>query len=101
MSAEIIIVPEAEEQLRQVHLWWLENMEGAPSMFLDEFESLTALLRDASSIGQPFRRATRPGIRRLYMPRSKYWIYYVHNSERSIVSILAVWSTRRGSAPRL
>ncbi len=101
MSAELVVVAEAEEQLRQLHVWWLNNVGTAPTAFLDEFENLTTLLRETPRIGHPFRRSTRPGVRRLYMRRSKHWLYYVYDQAHEVVYILAIWSAARGSDPPL
>jgi plasmid stabilization system protein ParE len=101
MSTTVIIIAEAEEQVRAIHRWWHENHGMEPRAFLDEFARATELLSAAPDIGQPFRRATRPGVRRLYLRRSQHWIYYVHVRTHALVSILAVWSTKRGAAPPL
>jgi len=42
-----------------------------------------------------------PGLRRLLLPRSRYHVCYVHDSENDEVAILAVWSAVRGRGPKL
>jgi plasmid stabilization system protein ParE len=38
-----------------------------------------------------------PGLRRLLMPKSRYYIYWTTHEE--VVEILAVWHTSRGQSP--
>lgn len=34
----VVVVDEAEEQLREIIKWWIENLTDAPTLVLDEFE---------------------------------------------------------------
>ncbi len=101
MTRHVVLVEEAQRQLQAIDRWWLEHRQAAPDLFLDELDQAIDLLSDLPDIGSPFRRTDLPGIRRLLLRRSKYWIYYFHDSRRSIVFILALWSTFRGSDPSL
>lgn len=101
MSFRVLLTPQAEEQLRAIDQWWQENRTAAPALFIDEFERVVDLLREMPGLGPRFRRATIPGVRRILLRRSGYWVYYVPDEPRSLVYVLAVWSGRRGSDPNL
>jgi plasmid stabilization system protein ParE len=101
VTRRVVLVEEAERQLNSVDRWWLTHRQAAPDLFLDELDQAIELLSELPDIGSPFRRANRPGVRRLLLRRSKYWVYYFHDQRRSIVYILALWSTYRGSDPTL
>ena len=101
MSFGVLLTPEAEEQLRATDEWWQENRTAAPDLFIDEFERVVELLREMPGLGPRFRRATIPGVRRILLRRSGYWVYYVPDESRSLVYVLAVWSGRRGTDPSL
>lgn len=101
MIAQVLLVPEAEEQIRAIERWWKDNAGSEPSAFLDELTTTIALLEEVSGIGSPFRRTKRRGVRRLHLRRSKQWLYYVHDRNRALVIILAIWSTARGQDPLL
>ncbi len=101
MTRHVVLVDEAEQQLKRIDRWWLAHRQASPDLFLDEFDQAIDLLSELPDIGSPFKRTNRPGIRRLLLRRSNYWVYYFHDRRRSIVYILAIWSTFRGSAPRL
>ncbi len=101
MTRRVVLVDEAEQQLKSIDHWWVAHRQASPDLFLDELDQAIDLLSDLPDIGSPFKRTDRPGIRRLLLRRSKYWIYYFHDRRRSIVFILALWSTFRGSNPSL
>ena len=101
MTRRVVLVAEAERQLKSIDRWWLTHRQASPDLFLDELDQTIELLSELPDIGSPFKRTDRPGIRRLLLRRSKYWVYYNHDQRRSIVFILAIWSTFRGSDPRL
>ncbi len=101
MNRPVVLVAEAEQQLKSIDRWWLANRQAAPDLFLDELAQAIDLLSEFPDIGSPFKRTDRPGIRRLLLRRSRYWVYYFHERGRSVVFILAIWSTFRGSDPPL
>jgi len=101
MRARVVIVAEAEQQLRDVDRWWVRNRQAAPDLFLNELDRAIDLLSETPEIGPRFHRTRRTGIRRLLLRRSKYWVYYLYDANRAIVYILAIWSTFRGSDPDL
>jgi plasmid stabilization system protein ParE len=101
MTCQIALVAEAERHLCEIDQWWQENRGAAPDLFLNEFQSALDLLEELPDIGPPYRHSKRPGIRRLLLTRSRYWVYYFHDRGRAIVYVLAIWSTFRGSDPEL
>jgi plasmid stabilization system protein ParE len=93
----VLLSAEAEEQLRRVDSWWQLNRRAAPD--LEEFEGAIGILEEMPEVGSRFQRATLPGVRRILLRRTGYWIYYVPDTSRSLVYVLAVWSAQRGSDP--
>ncbi len=101
MTRRVVLVDEAEQQLKTIDHWWLAHRRASPDLFLDELDQAIGLLSKLPDIGSPFKRTDRPGIRRLLLRRSKYWVYYFHHQHGPIVYVLAIWSTFRGSDPPL
>ncbi len=101
MTRRVVLVDEAEQQLKSIDRWWQANRQASPDLFLDELDQAIELLSELPDIGSPFKRTKRPGIRRLLLQRSKYWVYYFHDRRRSLIYILTLWSTFRGSDPSL
>ena len=101
MSFRVVVVVEAERQIRQVDDWWVENRGGSAELFLDELALIFELLAETPEIGRRFTKANQPGVRRILMRRTRHWVYYIPDLSRGIVYVLAVWSTYRGSDPTL
>lgn len=58
-------------------------------------------LGSAPETGVEFDAATKPGIRRLLLERSRYHVYYTSDAASGVVVVLAVWSAVRGRRPPL
>jgi hypothetical protein len=48
MSCTLVLVEQAEQQLRGIDEWWRANHGGPPDLFLDELERAMRLLRFSS-----------------------------------------------------
>src|SRR5262245_26911106 len=101
MTAKVIIGEEAEEDILNIGTWWWENRPAAPSLFAEELEAAIHLIAEHPDIGEIFADARRPGIRRSLLPRSKHWLYYVHDEPRTLVWVLRVWGAVREQPPVL
>jgi len=101
MSYRILLTPPAEEQLRAASSWWQENRLASPGLLVEELDRAIEMLRELPGLGARFHRGTIPGVRRVLLRRSGYWVYYLPDEARAVVYVLAVWSGRRGTAPRL
>ena len=91
----VVVVDDAEEQLGEIHEWWVVNRTSAPTLVLDEFERCVSLLESSPDIGTRFHRSRVPGVRRLVMAKTKHYVYYVHDEANSVVYIIAVGERRR------
>lgn len=99
--AVVVVVDEAEDQLREIVDWWSMNRPAASRLPLDEFERCIALLAARPAIGAPWLRSDLPGVRRLLMHGTRWFLYYLHDAAHDVVYVLAVWGAPRGSAPML
>jgi plasmid stabilization system protein ParE len=99
VTRRIRIGPRAQAQIEQASDWWFEHRPAAPDLFDEELARAIATIREMPGAGQPVAHATRPGIRRLFMGRIRYHLYYLASDE--YVDVLALWHTARGSQPVL
>ncbi len=97
----VFIVDEAEQQLREIAAWWRENRSAAGSLVHDELERCIALIESSPDAGLRFHRTAVPGVRRLVMPRTKHFVYYIHDEPNAVVYIIAIWGAPKGGAPEL
>jgi plasmid stabilization system protein ParE len=96
----VVVVIEAEDQLREIDEWWSTNRRDASTLVVDEFERCMTLLESSPDIGTGFRRTTIPGVRRLIM-KTRHVVYYVHDTDHAIVYVIAVWGGPKGRHPIL
>lgn len=52
-------------------------------------------------MGESIPHSRLPGVRRLYLGRLQYHLYYVASRESETVEVLALWHASRGRGPEL
>ena len=85
MNYQVVLVEEAEEQLRRAVQWWQANKQGTQTILVDEFEQAVCLLEEMPGIGPRFEGASIPRIRRLLLRRSNHWVYYAVDPSHPVV----------------
>jgi plasmid stabilization system protein ParE len=89
----------AESQIRVAADWWLENRPKAPEAFSEEIERAFDLVRALPSVGEPVAHPKLRGVRRVFLGRIRYYLYYQASPATEIVEVLAVWHASRGKGP--
>ena len=96
---EVIVVPDAELQVRTIDGWWRENRLAAPALFSEELAAAIELIGRAPRIGRRRRHRGVPGLRRVLLRATRYHLYYAPADDEKRLFVLAVWSALRGKAP--
>lgn len=96
---EVEVTPRAAAQIEAAAVWWLRNRPAAPDAIRLDLADAIALLSRQPDIGAKSRTARYPDLRRFYLSRVRYHVYY--DVRPGKVVILAVWHASRGSGPRL
>ena len=99
MSYGFAVAPRAASQIRAAARWWRQNRPKAPSALIDDLESAYDLIQSLPNAGEPVFHTTNPELRRVYLGRIRYHLYYSVNHDSKIVEVLALWHASRGSAP--
>ena len=98
----VLIAPRARAQIERLDAWWRENRPGAASRFVDELKATIGRLGAMPLTGPLYERPGAPAnVRQLLMPRSRYHVFYLVESESRIVTLQAVWHATRGKGPAL
>ena len=97
----VVVEQEAQDHIFEIGMWWWTHRTAARTLFADELDAAWELLAVAPRAGSIFRRARRPGVRRLLLPRTAHWVYYVHDPRRDVVHVFAVWGAPRGDHPQV
>ncbi|MEA2570020.1 MAG: toxin ParE1/3/4 [Acidobacteriota bacterium] len=56
--------------------WWTKHRDKAPNAFRDDIEAGLLLIRREPGVGVPVRYGRHSNVRRLYLERVRYLIYY-------------------------
>ena len=94
---DVEVTRRAAAQIEQAARWWSENRLAAPDAIRLDFEEAIELLAHQPGIGARSSTPRYPDLRRLYLRRVRYHIYY-RVATRKVV-ILAFWHASRGAGP--
>jgi plasmid stabilization system protein ParE len=89
----------AAQQIREAEEWWRENRPAAPNAVRLELQRAFTLIAAQPRIGSRATDATVEGVRRIFLPKIKYHLYYHVISAPNRVEVVALWHARRGAQP--
>lgn len=101
MSLRFVVAPAAKRQISAVVNWWRANRPAAPFLFEEELASARRVLEETPDIGSLAQQSEIAGVRQFLLPKTRYHVYYLVDSSREKLSILAIWSAVRGEGPKL
>jgi plasmid stabilization system protein ParE len=89
----------AAQQIRQAEEWWRGNRPAAPNAVRQELESAFSLIASQPQAGGRATNVQLTNVRRVFLPRIKYHVYYHVVGEPPCIEVVAFWHARRGSGP--
>ena len=99
MALRVKVSARAALQTRRAADWWLRNRLAAPGAVAKDVGESIALLAEQPGIGAQYEGARAAGVRRLYLGRIGYFLYY--RAEGGTLEVLALWHASRGEQPRV
>ena len=99
MALQVKISTRAAREVQQAAEWWQANRPAAPGAVGRDFGEAVALLAEQPGIGAKYAGARLPNVRRLYLSRLGYFIYYAADAQA--LKVLAFWHSSRGAQPRI
>jgi plasmid stabilization system protein ParE len=99
MALRVKISARAAAEIRRAAEWWLANRPAAPAAIGTDFADAVALLAEQPGIGAKYEGSRVPGVRRLFLSRVGYFIYYTADVQD--LRVLAFWHSSREHQPRL
>lgn len=97
MPLRVKISARAASQVRKAAEWWVANRPSAPGAIAKDFAESVALLAEQPGIGAEYEGARTLGVRRLYLGRVRYFVYY--KTTPTELRVLAFWHASRGRQP--
>lgn len=99
MALRVKIATRAANQIRKAAEWWSVNRPSALNAIATDFGEAVALLAEQPGIGAQYKGSRTVGVRRLFLSRVGYFIYYL--AEDGFLHILAFWHASRENQPPL
>ena len=97
----VAFTPRASREVTEAKRWWRANRTKAPNALEEELRTALDLIATTPGIGSVARNVVLSGVRRIFLNRVNYFLYYRPKPGAQIVEVVAVWHARRGAAPRL
>jgi plasmid stabilization system protein ParE len=91
------IKPRARREINQAADWWLANRPAAPGAIELDLRAALGALVEQPGIGNKVENARDAQTRRLYLARTKYFIYY--RTTGNYLDVIAFWHASRESGP--
>ncbi len=91
----------ADRVAARIDEWWRQHRPAAANLFADELAEAVLLLEQSPGVGVRYRSVGGRDVRRVYLLRTRYHVYYWHDSGAERVEVIAIWSAQRGHGPRL
>lgn len=97
MPLVLHITRRAAAEIERHAQWWAMNRPAAPGAIRKDLEAAFRVLKEQPGIGSVVAEASSPDIRRFYVDRIRYWVYFRVREDR--LEILSVWHSARGHGP--
>jgi len=97
MALRVRISARASAEVRRAAEWWLVHRPAAPGAIGTDFAEAIALLSEQPGIGATYAGTRAPGVRRLFLSRVGYFIYYTAST--TDLNVLAFWHASREHQP--
>jgi plasmid stabilization system protein ParE len=99
LALTVRIKPRAQREIERAAEWWAVNRPSARGAVRKDLEAALALLIEEPGIGTKIETARSVIVRRLYLARVQYFVYYrVHGK---FLDVIAFWHSSRETGPSL
>lgn len=97
MALIVRVKPRAERQIDAAALWWSENRPAAPGAIRSDLKAALDALAEQPGIGTLVENARDAEARRLYLARTRYFVYY--RPRGPYLEVVAFWHSGRERRP--
>ena len=95
------LAAQASEQIAEADAWWRINRPAAPDAVCDAVDRALDDLTTFPETGARATNARLPGVRKVYLKRVRYHLFYRVHPARREIEVLSLWHASRGSGPDL
>jgi plasmid stabilization system protein ParE len=91
----------AAREIEEAAAWWRTNRPAAPEAFEENLTAALDLLATQPIAGSGSKSSRLRGVRRVYLSRVRYHLYYRADIAGGKIDVLACWHASRGRSPQL
>ncbi len=95
---KVKVTRRAERRIEIVDGFWRKNRPKAPDLFKEELAAAELRLSQDPYAGRVCVIGGKQ-MRRLLLPRTEQWVYYVVRAKQQLVVVQTIWGARRGRDP--
>ena len=99
MALIVRIKPRAQREIERAAEWWAENRPAALGAVRKDVEAVLALLVEEPGMGTKVETTRSDTVRRLYLTRIRYFVYY--RVRGKFLEVVAFWHSSRETGPSL
>lgn len=99
LRLRLLVVEEAERQIRAAAAWWRENRPAALGLLRQELTRGFELITSQPGLGPRALDTDLQNVRRVHLYRIGYYLYYQVRDDT--IEVLALWHDSRGEGPPL
>jgi len=97
VALQIHVAARAQREIDAADRWWASNRPAAPGAIQADLAEALSLLVEQPGLGTPCQGVRLAGLRRLYLRRVRYFVYYRLAPGR--LQVLAFWHESRERGP--
>ena len=99
MALFVRIKPRALREIHRAAEWWSKSRLAAPGAIESDLKDALNTLVEQPGIGSKVENRRSPETRRLYLVRTRYFVYY--RPKGAFLEVLAFWHASREHEPRV
>ena len=97
MTLVVRIKPRAQRQIEKAAEWWAENRPDAPGAIRNDLKAALDALVEQPGIGTRVEISRAEDVRRLFLTRVRYFVYY--RAKGRFLEVIAFWHASRDAGP--
>lgn len=97
----VSFTPRAKREVAEAKRWWRAGRTKAPDALEEELRTALDVIERTPQIGAIAYNVALPGVRRVFLNRVNYFLYYRAKLETRTIEVVALWHARRGTGPKL
>jgi plasmid stabilization system protein ParE len=99
LTLVVRIKPRAQRQIEKAAEWWAEHRPAAPGAIRKDLQAALEALVEQTGIGTKVEISRPQEVRRLYLIRVRYFVYY--RTRGRLLEVIAFWHASREAGPRV